>query len=58
MQKDAWRDNGAALCGGERNCVTAWQALKAEWPNTAQRIEETVNPAEVRLVQLMIRYLD
>ncbi len=49
-----WLDKGAALFG-ERNCVTAWRALKAERPQTAQRIVAAANPVEVELVAQILR---
>ncbi len=53
-QKLFWLDKGSARFG-DRNCVTAWRAFKAERPQTAQRIVEAANPAEVGLIALILR---
>ncbi|WP_011295707.1 hypothetical protein [Cupriavidus necator] len=53
-QRLVWLNKGAALFG-ERTCVTAWRALKAERPQTAQRIVTAANPVEVRLVAQILR---
>lgn len=53
----AWQDKGAALTG-DRNSHSAWLALKAQRPQTAQRIMDNANPAEAAFVAQLIQRMD
>ncbi|CAG2156674.1 hypothetical protein LMG31506_05779 [Cupriavidus yeoncheonensis] len=56
-QRAVWQDKGAALTG-DRNAHSAWLALKAERPQTAQRMVDNANPAEVAFVAQLILRMD
>lgn len=56
-KRAVWLDQGAALTG-DRNSHSAWLALKAQRPQTAQRIVDNANLAEVDFVAQLILRMD
>ncbi|RDK11892.1 hypothetical protein [Cupriavidus lacunae] len=56
-QRAVWQYKGAAFAR-DRNAHSAWLALKAERPRTAQRIVDNANPAEVAFVAQLILRMD